>query len=505
MPGSAKARAAASEQRHCSSGISGQPYWEALEKYLIRDVEVLREAWRRMRPLIPAEQERWRLDQIINNRGVYTRGDFLEAAAVIVKAAKAALQEELRTLTNGEVETTNKLSDLQKWLAKRGCQVPNCREETLAQALLREDLHPDGRRAIEIRLDAAHNPADKVFALLAWRHIDGRLRGTLEFHGASTGRWAGRGPQLQNIHKETEDTAARVAAILTGDITAVSKFGPPLQVIGECLRAAICAAPGHHLLIGDFSGIESRVAAWLASEPGKLALWAKFDLTQSDDDHPYLTLGRATGVPEGAARDLGKTLDLAFQFGGGIGAFRNAAKGTMATDAEIKAFQQAWRAKHPRIFRFWYQLGDAAVSAVRRAPQQITCGRLSLSCELLGNLPCLFVKLFSGRSIAYPGAKLIKDERGRDAVSFMDNFKGRWVEYTRGKSKKPGAWGGIFFQHAVQAIAGDVLFAAIARLEAASYQTILSIHDEIVVEQPDCQGSLEEFERLIQEVPPWAS
>jgi DNA polymerase len=176
------------------------------------------------------------------------------------------------------------------------------------------------RRVIELRLEAAHAAATKVKALLAWRDTDGRVRGTLKFHGASTGRWTGHGPQPQNFKRDGEDIDTKILAVATGNLADVAKLYPqPLEVIGDITRAMICTPPGHRLLVGDFSGIESRVTAWVSGQQSKLEQWATFDRTGDPKDEPYYIFGSCSKCcqPEESARAIGKNSDLAFGFQGG--------------------------------------------------------------------------------------------------------------------------------------------------------------------------------------------
>src|SRR5262249_61030920 len=99
--------------------------------------------------------------------------------------------------------------------------------------------------------------------------------------------------------------------------------GPAIEVVGDVARAAICAPPGSKLLVADYSAIESRVLAWITGEQSKLALWAKFDQTGDPNDDPYVIIGRRLGFHNEMARAYGKIADLAFGYGGGIGAHKN--------------------------------------------------------------------------------------------------------------------------------------------------------------------------------------
>ena len=226
-------------------------------------------------------------------RGFYTDGLLLEAASHIVAAADQAVQEELARITNGALFSTEQVDALQAWLAEHGCEVKDIQKGTLRHALRRTNLDPIVRRVIELRLGAAHAAATKVNSLLAWRNTDGRVRGTLRFHGASTGRWTGHGPQPQNFRRDGDGIDAKIEAIATGDLVHVSRaLSTTLEAVGDIARAMICAAPGHRLLIGDFSGIESRVTAWVSGQQSKLDQWAKFDRTGDPRDEPYYIIGR---------------------------------------------------------------------------------------------------------------------------------------------------------------------------------------------------------------------
>jgi hypothetical protein len=452
-------------------------------------------------PLSPAEQRLWQLDQVINDRGFYCDGIPIEKAIGITAAADQAVQAELQQITGNEIISASQVEKLLAWLAARGCTVKDLKKPTLAAALRRHDLAPDVRRVIELRLEAAHASANKAASLRAWRGVDGRVRGAFKFHGAATGRWSGSGPQPQNFRRETENAAAKFAAVMTGDIETVRQLGAPIEIVGDIARAMICAPPGRRLLIGDFSGIESRVLACIAGQLDKVKQWATFDRTQDPNDDPYVVIARSLGLRDRAA---GKVADLAFGYQGGLGAWKNfAPENDTATDDQIQGYKQAYRNQYQQIAQFWYGIDRAAVAAVQRAPQPIDYGRLTLQCERLGGALFLFITLPSGRRLSYPFAELMTNRFDRAAVTFMDNaiISGGWSPCNHGT----GAYGGLWTENIVSGIARDLLAAAMERLEAAGYPVVLHVHDEIVCELPANEGnSLEEFKYLIEQLPDWA-
>jgi DNA polymerase len=197
------------------------PYWHdeperitRLGEYCIGDIEAERALYHRLPPLSGAEQALWILDAAINDRGFFTDGVLLEAAAGIAGTTHQAMQMELAQITAGAVISTDQIAKLLAWLAERACTVKDLRKSTLKAALRRKELAPAARRVIELRLGAV--PDTKVDTMIARRSADGRIRGCLQYHGAATGRWAARGVQVQNFTRDPGDVDAKIATILPG-------------------------------------------------------------------------------------------------------------------------------------------------------------------------------------------------------------------------------------------------------------------------------------------------
>ena len=428
---------------------------------------------------------------------------FAEAARRIAQAAAPEIDAELGEITGGAVTGINQVARLLAWLQQQGCTMTKLDRKAIERQLEKDDLPPAVRRVLELRLGGAQAAVKKIDALLQRAGADNRVRGAFRHHGASTGRWAGEGLQPQNLKRPAvADLDAAIAAVATGDYEHVRSLYPrPLAVVGDCSRAMICAAPGHVLIGADFSAIESRVLAWVAGEEWKLDSYRRYDATRDPRDEPYCeTACKIFRVPSGTytkqspERNVGKTCDLAFGYMGGLNAWRKF-EPERFSDAEVEAFKKEWRAAHPAIKQFWYDIDRAAWTAVRERGRVVRCGRVAFKCA--GAF--LFLKLPSGRKLAYPHPRIIGDEREQHVV-FADNGAGQFQDCRHGQ----GAYGGLWTENVVSGIARDLLAEAMLRIEAAGYPIVLHVHDEVVAEVPIGFGSTEEFTQLMTRKPTWA-
>src|SRR5262245_10794105 len=339
---------------------------QRLYEYCRQDVEIERELYSRLPPLSPTEQAIWELGNKINARGFYVDRGFAQAARKIAEAAAPEIDAEIAEITAGDVTSINQIARLMAWLRDHGCALESLDRKVIERQLAKgeDELSPLIRRVLELRLGGAQAAVKKIDALLARAGDDGRVRGAFRYHGAATGRWSGEGVQPHNLKRPVVgDLDAAVAAVATGNYQHVKELYPkPLSVVGDCSRAMICAAPGKVLVGADFSSIESRVLAWIAGEHWKLDAYKRYDATCDPRDEPYCeTACRIFRVPSGSytkdspERNVGKTCDLAFGYMGAINAWRKF-EPERFTDDEVKNFNAEWRAAHPAIKRFWYNI-----------------------------------------------------------------------------------------------------------------------------------------------------
>jgi len=283
------------------------------------------------------------------------------------------------------------------------------------------------------------------------------------------------------------------------------------------VRGAIVAEPGHRFLVGDWSAIEARVLLWLAGDPG-LRLFRTRDADPTAVE-PYVYMGARLPAPREPAelqsavaagdldakarRDLGKSLVLGCGFGMGWRKFEDHAG---VGRAQAIAAVREYRATFPDVPRLWDELEAGVMAAVRAPagtpPIVMAGGRLRAGAWR----GCLALELPSGRRLIYrepqigPHTITYETEEGRQERVTKASLRfrhGRSVGWT---------WGGTLVENAVQAIARDLLAAALVRCEERGLRVVLHAHDEIVAEVPLEGGlRLEHLLTTMQEVPPWAA
>jgi hypothetical protein len=293
---------------------------QRLHAYCMADIEVERELYAHLQPLSPSEQAVWCLDACINSRGFYLDQQLAIAAKKLAAAAAPEIDTELAEITGGAVTAVNQIARFKAWLQTHGCILDSLDKNSVAK-LLKNELPPHVQRALELRQDGGQAAVKKIVALLDRVGSGGRVRGSFIYHKASTGRWAGTGPQPQNLKRpEIEDVEAAITAVATGDYNHVRNLYPRrvLSLLGDLGRSLICAAPGYVLIGADFGAIESRALAWVAAEEWKLDAYRRYDATRDPRDEPYCVLAaRMLHLPEGSVtpgtreRAFGKTGDLA--------------------------------------------------------------------------------------------------------------------------------------------------------------------------------------------------
>src|SRR6516162_8564995 len=139
---------------------------QRLYTYCRQDVEVERELYNRLPALSSAEQALWVLSSTINARGFCVDRKFAEAARKIAQAAGPEIDAELVEITNGTVTGINQTARLQTWLQQHGYAAKGLDRKAIERQLEDDDLPPEVRRVLELRLGGAQSAVKKSNALL---------------------------------------------------------------------------------------------------------------------------------------------------------------------------------------------------------------------------------------------------------------------------------------------------------------------------------------------------
>lgn len=523
---------------------------ERLSDYCAQDVRTEQAISARVLPLRADEQELWFLDQEINDRGVYIDQTLCLAAKRLVACAANRLDAELAKLTDHAVTGVSNTGQITQYLRAKGLDIPGVAKDVIEGLLIRDDLDPATRRVIEIRQEGGKTSVAKIDAMLARRQKDGRMRGNLQFHGAATGRWAGRGAQLQNLPRPSseDDKQPMIEAILESkdDRLIEAMYGNTLTVVADCIRGMISAPPGREQTAADLASIESRVNAWLAGEQRKLKAFEDYDAGTGPDMYKVAASDVYHVKPADVSkpqRQVGKVTELALGYQGGPGAFAKMAKGynlDIAPAAQgvqeaasgeniekaIKGWEDrgrksgmselrwmtaeliklAWRERNPAIVQYWKHLEAAAIEAVANPGKQVTAGVTGkIDYKRVGSF--LFCRLPSGRALCYPypALKRVKapwtDNNG-DAV-FRDALVYKTVNSVTRQWGESHFYGGLADENVVQAVARDVLVSGMRNATEAGYKLTLTVHDENLAEHDIGFGSEEEFAECMTRPAPW--
>lgn len=475
VPSKKTGRAAAPEER--------PEEWAAFCRYAIQDVDTMVGVYTaltaRYGGFPKGEREVWNADQRINDRGILVDAELAVRCTDIAAVVKDLHLQRMGVISG--LANPNSTAQVVAWVNRRlveagvmdgqndipvfkdtGAPLKSVDKASVAYLLSRTDLPRDVRTFLEER--AASNAASvaKFKAMTNRLGVGNRVRGTIQYFGAHTGRWAGRGVQLQNLPSVTagddEKTQAFVDRVMNepAENFSISELKP-------LIRGALMAPAGQTLTVCDYSAIEARVLAWLAGEEWVLEAF------RAGRDIYVETAARMFHVPYEEAKPLrkkGKVAVLALGYGGGINALK--AMGAEGTDAELEEIKQTYRAANPRIARFWADLDRAMRNRSGRVGEYI-----SIHPKANG---LVTIKLPSGRELFYHKLHfrtVSKFDKEVEALHFLDPKSHRAVIPT---------YGGRLTENVTQAVARDVLAHALVNLDRENVPVVAHVHDEVIAE-----------------------
>lgn len=518
--------------------------WKEFLHYAGTDITAMRSIYHKMPRwnYSGRELDLWRLDQRINDRGFAVDRHLAHSALEAIAKAQSRFRQRTFDETLGVVGSPLQRDRLLKFIVRAyGVDLPDFTKSTIERRLQDDDLPREAKELLSLRLEASMASTSKYSALLKAINDDDRMRGGLQFCGASrTGRWAGRTFQPQNLFRPTMKADAIETGISRLKRGKVGEAEKVMELCANAIRGTIVAPPGYKLVITDLSNIEGRFAAWIAGEEWKCEAFSQYDKGVGDDLYK-VAYAKAFGIPpkdvdqgakSGPQRQIGKVMELMLQYEGGVGAFLTGAaayridldemaktalpniperireeslgfwqwtvkknRSTFELDRDTfiacDALKRLWREAHPEISSIWNELKEAFSLAIRHPGKVFTVRKL----HFVKQGPWLRIKLPSGRCLCYPSPEI--NDKGEISYMGINSYTRKWMRLK--------TYGGKLFENLVQAGARDVMAHNMPLVEQDGFNIILTVHDELITEAPDLdEFSDERLSSLLSAVPEWA-
>jgi DNA polymerase len=454
--------------------------------YCLDDVDIMARAWPRLETWRDVDTDVLAADRIVNDRGVYFDQDLARAllAADERNTSKALEQiadtlgwhdDQVRMVANSPKQFTEYTGLLDATAATI--------DDVLANAA-HGRFRPHVIALAQARRALASIARGKLEAGLARVSSDSRLRDSFLYYGAHTGRWSGRGMQLQNMPRPDKRFEKLWEELgIDKDCVAIDAWIEALAAragtakqdeIDLLLRATICAKPGHVLVVCDFSGVEARALAWAAGDRKYVETFLSGrDVYKVEASNIF---GVAYEAVTKAQRQIGKIAVLALGYGMGGNKYGDTA---LAAGADLDALGvdpnevvRAWRKAHaPIAYVFWPGLENAFVEALDGHTTHV--GPFTVMPSDDGRDIAIIMP--SGRPVVYNDAT-VHDRDGRPSLAFTGTHG---HEYT---------YGGKLAENIIQAACRDMMADCLVRAEAAGLCPVLTAHDEIACEVPESAG-----------------
>jgi DNA polymerase len=483
----------------------------------------------------PKEQKIWELDQEINDRGVQVDLAALADLEYLIDEYKGQLKERCRAIT-GVGPTQH--AQLAAWIRANGWPgLVNLQADTVRQLQLNPEVPHAVKSIIALYSTYGMKAVSKIAAIKNAVCLDGRIRGMLNYHGAGTGRWSSFIVQIHNLFRPVIDDAdSAIEAAKARDLDWIRALYPgidPMKVFASCIRGLLVAKEGCELVFPDFSGIENRWNAWLFGEEWKLEAYRAYD--RGEGPHPYVVAAsRAFGVEPAAVtkfqRSLGKVMELALGYEGGVGAFVKMAQAYRIDLAALKeAFDRApagiqqaaqhnyefmheqgrtgkldqdtwlacealklmWREAHPKIVQGWKDLREAARNSVANPGEVFSVARGRIMFKTEGQF--LIMRLPSGRKTRY-FKPYIKD----DVLHY------RGVDTATRVYGDTATYGGKICENEDQGGCRDLLADAMLRFDENEHDLVAHVHDEPIAEVPIGCLKDSKIQQMMCTPPAWA-
>jgi DNA polymerase len=461
----------------------------------------------------PSERHTWILDQKINQRGIKIDREFVDACIDVLDQVRIPMMERFRELTGLNPTQREKVLN---WVNDQGIPLSDMKKATLDAILDPDDefgiedfgepLPYHVHEALTLRRSLASSSVAKLQRMLDCACGDGRVRYTTQYHGARTGRDAGRLIQIQNYPRgEIGDRPGLTAdiladAILTRNVPHIQEiWGPDIfSAVVSSLRSCIVPEKGKVLVGGDFAAVEARNLLSMAGQHDRVEqMHAGLDVYSETASLIFKKPVNRKDPAQAKEGAIGKATFLGSGYGLGPVGFRARFAPKESIDLAMLAISTYRSEVAPLVPRFWYGLFDASVQAVY---SDLGKAHSYEGIEFRKEYDFLTMRLPSGRKIWY--------HRPRKAITYTPQGEERpswtFMSYQGKKFRRHMAWHGMLTADCIQGSARDLMVEAMKRAEAAGLNTIFKVHDELVFEEFDRPDLVETVKQVMEDISPWA-
>ena len=344
---------------------------------------------------------------------------------------------------------------------------------------------------LKLREMTSKTSIKKYQAMIDCINSDNRARGLFAFASCKTLRWSSKRIQLQNLKRNNlPDLEEARSLVKKGDIAALNMLYDDVpDVLSQLIRTALIPKPGYKFVVADFSSIEARVLAKLANEQWRLDAFKEGKDIYCASASAMFHKEVHKHDPE---RQKGKISELALGYSGGVSALKAMGALDMGIpEEELPDIVKRWRAASPNIVKFWKDIGNAAIKAVK---ERTTTHVGDIIFRYKGQI--LYLEIPSGHFIAYIKPRIERDQYDREVIMYKGvNMAKKWsdVEIYNGK----------IVENLVQFYARCVLAHSMQNL-SKKYDIVAHIHDEVIIECP-LDTKVEDVCELMSVTPSWAA
>ena len=277
--------------------------WDAYVEYNRQDVISMRDNIYRLGKGFPSaeEYEAWITATRINDRGIKIDTALAGAAHRQYEANKKKDLARVKEITG--LDNPNSVQQFKGWLADQGFEMESIDKAHVAELLERDDLPDEVREAVERKQLAALSAATKYVIAQGSTNSDGRLRGTIKYSNANTGRMTGVTLSPHNLPRD-HFTDAEGEHDMEAEQAAIDKLLAGVHVGSEDLKKLVRPLLVGPFTVSDYSAIEARLTAWAAGEDSVLESF------RNGEDIYVATAERMGGAKAGFDRQRGKSATL---------------------------------------------------------------------------------------------------------------------------------------------------------------------------------------------------